>query len=369
MQNANKVEGLKTNFEVIGLTNEATDSTTAIDNNSLFLVRTANDVIETAKNRPIPKMLFSEFWFEGELCILFASSNVGKSILAVQISDAISSGRPMYGFTVAAQPQPVLYFDFELSDVQFAHRYSENPPNYFVWDNHFLRGEMNPDASIPKNASEYEAYFMQSLEAKIAHTGAKVIVVDNLTFLRNGTETAKDALPLMKVLKALKAKYNLSILALAHTPKRNALQPITMNDLQGSSMLINFCDSAFAIGANATDKSRRYLKQIKSRNTEILYDAGNVCVCNIAKPSNFLQFEFVEFSTEGEQIQTASDTPLGKYTQNKQALYNALPRNFTTSEGAAIAEQFGIKGKTFTNFLTDTVLFKKPSYGNYEKLL
>jgi len=41
----------------------------------IFLVRATNHWIELAKTRPIPKMLFSEFWFEGELCILFADTN------------------------------------------------------------------------------------------------------------------------------------------------------------------------------------------------------------------------------------------------------------------------------------------------------
>jgi hypothetical protein len=87
----------------------------------------------------------------------------------------------------------------------------------------------------------------------------------------------------MKHLKALKNKYGLSILALAHTPKRDLSKPITRNDLQGSKMLINFCDSSFSIGESSSDKNIRYLKQIKARNTEIIYDTENVCVCQIDK--------------------------------------------------------------------------------------
>ena len=53
------------------------------DVNNLLLVRSVNQCINDAKSRPIPKMLFSEFWHEEELCILFADTNLGKSILAV----------------------------------------------------------------------------------------------------------------------------------------------------------------------------------------------------------------------------------------------------------------------------------------------
>ncbi len=96
-------------------------------------------------------------------------------------------------------------------------------------------------------------------------------------------------------------------LALAHTPKRDLSKPLTRNDLQGSKMLINFADSSFAIGESIDDKSIRYLKQIKARNTEIIYDTENICVCQITKPDNFLQFEFLKFGTEREHLKQQSD--------------------------------------------------------------
>jgi len=226
---------------------------------------------------------------------------LGKSILAVQIGNSISKGEQIRGFILEAKKQPVLYFDFELSDKQFQNRYSIGFENDYQWDDNFLRVEINPDAEIPESQS-FESYLNHSLERSIQETGAKVLIIDNLTYLKNETEKAKDALPLMKHLKALKAKYDLSILALAHTPKRDLSKPITRNDLQGSKMLINFCDSSFAIGESQTDKSLRYLKQIKQRNTEQIYDAENVCVCQIDKPHNFLQFEFVIFGTEQEHL-------------------------------------------------------------------
>ena len=57
-----------------------------------FVLKPANQWMTEAKETPVPKMLFGQFWFEGELCILFADTNVGKSILAVQIADGISRG-------------------------------------------------------------------------------------------------------------------------------------------------------------------------------------------------------------------------------------------------------------------------------------
>ena len=76
-------------------------------------------------------------------------------------------------------------------------------------------------------------------QAEITSQGNHYVLSADIIY--NLSEKAKDALPLMKHLKVLKNKYNLSILALAHTPKRDLTKPITRNDLQGSKMLINFC--------------------------------------------------------------------------------------------------------------------------------
>lgn len=295
------VEDIKTEVKhLIHQSDEAKES------KGLFTVKTANRWIEQAKIRPIPKMLFSEFWFEGELCILFADTNLGKSILAVQIGNSISRGEQIPGFKLETPKQPILYFDFELSDKQFENRYSINFEQHYNFDDNFIRVEINPDAVMPE-AKTFEDYLNHSLERSITETGAKVLIIDNLTYLKNETEKAKDALPLMKHLKALKSRYGLSILALAHTPKRDLSKPITRNDLQGSKMLINFCDSCFSIGESHTDKSLRYIKQIKQRNTEQIYDSENVCICQIHKPINFLQFEFINFGTEPEHLKQHSE--------------------------------------------------------------
>lgn len=272
----------------------------------LFTLMPANQWIEQAKNRPIPLMLFGELWHESEICILFADTNLGKSILAVQIGDSISKGKQIKGFKLTAEQQPVLYFDFELSDKQFENRYSINYQEHYKFDANLKRIEINPDAEIPTTEG-FETALYNSIEQSIISTSAKVLIIDNLTYLKSATETSRDALPLMKDLKRLKSKYKLSILCLAHTPKRNLTLPITRNDLQGSKMLINFCDSAFAIGESYNDKNLRYIKQIKQRNTEQIYDAENVITCQICKPSNFLHFEFLGFGTEKEHLKELSE--------------------------------------------------------------
>lgn len=222
--------------------------------------------------------------------------------MAVQIADGISKGKGVHPFEVEAPAQPVIYCDFELTDKQFEARYSDDYTNHYQFNNNFLRGRINSDIELPEGFDDFDDYLNHDLERTVMETGARILIIDNITYLRNETEQAKGALPLMKHLKNLKNKYDLSILVLAHTPKRDLSQPITRNDLGGSKMLMNFCDSAFTIGESNSDSGMRYLKQIKQRNTEQVYGENNVCLCQIDKPLNFLHYQFVDFSQEWRQL-------------------------------------------------------------------
>lgn len=156
------------------LTNKVKDTK---EHKGLFLVRTANRCMEEARAFPVPRMLFGEYWFESELCILFADTNLGKSILGVQIGDSISKSEHIPGFRLESLKQLVLYFDFELSDKQFENRYSDKFEHPYQFDDNFIRVEIDPDAEIPGNQT-FEDYLGHSLERSIVETGAKVLIID-----------------------------------------------------------------------------------------------------------------------------------------------------------------------------------------------
>lgn len=272
----------------------------------MFICKPQKQWIDEAKQRAIPQMLFDEFWFEKELSFLFADTGAGKTILAIQIADAITTGKGTTIFKMEVTRQKVLYLDFELSDKQIEARYSSNFANHYPFSDNLYRIEIAPEMELPDGMT-FETYLYYSLELALKDTGAKNLIVDNITYLKDEMERAKNALPLMKLLKALQRKYDLSILCLAHTPKRDLSKPLTRNDLAGSKMLINFCDSAFAIGESVKDSRIRYIKQIKVRQKAFKYDAENVIVCGVEKPENFLKFEFIDFGLEKDHLKIYTD--------------------------------------------------------------
>ena len=324
----------------------------AVDNKNddLLIIKPAGEWIEEAKTKPIPKMLFGELWFEDEICLLFADTNVGKSILAVQIADSITKGKAINHFALETAPQKVLYFDFELNDRQFSNRYGENKngflANEYQFNKDFLRVALNPSTNYLW-ISDYEEYLVSQIQQAIIQTGIKVIIVDNITYLKNNNERAKDALPLMQKLKALKEKHKLSILALAHTPKRDLYREITQNDIAGSKMLINFCDSAFAMSKSTNGEDIRYMKQIKERNTSKVYGRDNVCVAEINKPDNFLSLNFFAFGKEKDHL-------ADKTKQDKEMLIQqVVDLKAQGQTHKMVASTLGIGYGSVTNHLRD----------------
>jgi len=276
----------------------------------LFKVYTGNRWMELGGREPAAKMLFGEFWYQHELCFLFANTNIGKSVLAVQIGDAIARGQKTGPFACEVQGAKVLYADFELSNLQFHRRYSVQDNEYDFNDN-FLRAEFDPVAHIDHNLSASNApndeWLIAGLEYRIRQLKSTVLIIDNIRCLSDGTGNAAAALRVVNLLNYLRATYKLSILVLAHTPKRrNQAMPLTADDLNGSKMLINFADSAFTIGVNNADNNQRYIKQIKQRSTQQVYGEDNIVLCRMEKPSNFLQFRFDGNSTEHLQLRNAA---------------------------------------------------------------
>lgn len=255
-------------------------------------LKSANQTILEASQLPTPRPLWKCFWYEGELSCLFADSNLGKSILAVQIAESI------------AKTDIVFYFDLELSDKQFQLRYTGKDNKLYQFPDNLYRVAIDRNALLDTN---FENAIIESMERMASETSGKIFIIDNLTYLCSAMEKGDAAGQLMIKLNNLKMKYSLSMLIVAHTPKRFPGNPITPNDLSGSKRLYNFFDSVFAIGMCETDNSLRYIKQLKVRYGKYTHDADNVIVYEIDKVDSFLKFLFVTYGKEKEYLKELAD--------------------------------------------------------------
>lgn len=284
----------------------------------MFTVKSFNQVLKDALKKGKLEQLFDEFWFEGETCCLYGDSNVGKSILAVQIARDIAN-----------KGKKVLYFDFELSDYQILGRYYDDKTNKcYRFPKNLQHVSLNYMMGA-YSADELPDQIINHIEGLVKKTGASVIIIDNLTWIVFNSRSAKMAGELMKRLSALKNQYELSMLILAHTPKRNMSKPITQNDLGGSKMIMNFLDSAFAIGCSFKDPAIRYIKQIKVRYAEMKYGEDNVWLCTIEPIRSFLMFSRIRNGVESEHLKARKN-------EDKEAIIAKIKT--MRAEGATLVE-------------------------------
>ena len=325
--------------KIITMIQESTETTVVKNNQGLFIMKEANEWLEIASKLERPQKLFGNFWKKGEVAILFSGTGQGKSILSVQIADSISRGEPILGLELEAEKQPVLYFDLEVSEIQFKERNSNKNGEAYKFDDNFKRVVFNREHDETDDFQFYTS-IIQSMEKLIVVSKAKIAIIDNLTYFNGDVEKAKDASKFIKDILFLSKKYSVSILCVSHTPKRDESRPIEVNDLSGSKMISNLVDSVFAIGTSQKDSSIRYIKHIKCRSSEMLYDSENILVCQIQKEQSKLEFKFNEFGYEYEHLKEIDkQTRLAEVRKLKTEGKNnvEIGRLFGVTEGAVRA--------------------------------
>src|SRR5574344_2693826 len=135
----------------------------------MLSIKTANKSVDDALKMPDPVDLYYGLLNEGEVACLFADSNAGKSIFAVQMADYISRYRK------------VIYVDCELSEKQFQLRYTNREMGYrHVFSDNFYRAEIDPERMGVQN---YEEAIIKDIEDAALQTGSRIVIIDNLTYL------------------------------------------------------------------------------------------------------------------------------------------------------------------------------------------
>lgn len=276
----------------------------------VLTVRTASERMKEAASRPIPKPLFGDLWLEGQVAIFFASPGTGKSVLAVQIADAITRGEPIPGFEMPTTPQKVVYLDFELGDTQWLRRYAQTDviDGIEQWVNPYSFSDRLINPTLSRNPKA-EGDILTDATTVIERESANLIILDNFSRLVTGDpDKGKDIKPIMDRIWDLKNAHDASILIIDHTRKRDPSRPIILNDINGSAVKERYVDSAFAIEQSSQDRHFRFLKHVKSRDSEPMFTAQNVGIMEISKPSNYVHFVYRGEGEEAEHLKQPEES-------------------------------------------------------------
>lgn len=293
---------------------------------------TLNEAIAKGLEKGKQKALFKTLWYQNELSILFAESNVGKSIYAVQIAEYI------------AKNKKVMYFDYELSVQQLCNRYAnEDRTSVYVFSHNLYRADLTMDVEL--NFIERFALFKKRVKQAVEQ-GITVFIIDNLTCLYPGLTNNIRAVDFMLELKRLMNVFNVSFLLLAHCPKRNKCKPVTEDNLAGSKNLVNLSDSCFCLAKAQLKGELLYLKQLKDRNNAKVYTEDNVLLYAIEKENNFLHLTEYGYATEESLLKAEKEDNMA----GKMEAYNLYKQGFSFRD---IGRRIGRDGKTVKKWVME----------------
>lgn len=226
--------------------------------------RRANDCVNEARNLTVGEALFDGFWREGELALLFGEAGTGKSLLAVQLAESLARGRAIGGFCMPAKRRKTLYVDMKLSHGQFGMRYmGDTEKGYKFSDN--LYHDCPP-------SSDGLAKWLRKM---VAENGFRVVVIDDLSAVRQTCDGTRETLPLMRELRRIKEELGVSILVISGSRAPRKGVPVAESDLLRSRILCDVADSVFAAGKHPGSVGTYYLMQTRSRNAVIVWNEAN----------------------------------------------------------------------------------------------
>ena len=290
-----------------------------------FHVESMNKCIDDAHQLPPLVPLYPDIVLEGDLCIIFGQSGIGKTIFAMQIARHI-----------AENGKRLLYVDCEMTPRQLGNRYetANFPPT-------FLRAEM--DREHPAED------VLKGIEEVAAANHVEVVFIDNITALGQSLDRSADAGTLMASLNTLKKRYNWTLVVLNHIPKMYSGNiPLSLSAMQGSAKINQLIDDAIGIAQSCIDSNLVYVKQCKWRNGELTMGADHVAVYERRKDEyGNLGFTLRGIATEQEHLSVES----GNEREEMKARIRELSAKGMTQ--TAIAEQLGTSQSKVSRLLKE----------------
>jgi KaiC/GvpD/RAD55 family RecA-like ATPase len=303
-----------------------------------FTYTTASQVLERGRMAPPLVHLFGSLVRTGELTLLFADTNVGKSILAAQLANSISSGTTILGLSNDGGPMKVMYIDFELNDRQWVDR-SGDPGMY---NSNFLLQTMDEPIEFTEMLENIELAF---------NDGVDYVIIDNMSFLTSNQEEADTAISFMNKLRRTIKNTDKGILLINHTKKKELNygrpNPIELTDSYGSSKIGASADSTIGMGVSYMNPSIKYLKHLKTRGSGLVLDRNNVMLLRIDDESG-ISFKYAGYTNEDELTMPPSKTDRKKIKEKLAGL------DYDNIDYAELESEFGIAKPVLEQLIKDT---------------
>jgi len=238
----------------------------------------------------------NEILLKGGLCALAGTSNVGKSIMAMQFGMCVAMGIDFMNFSVS-RPHNVFYAQFEMTNDMIKGRLErlikalcyKYPEKRKLLSSNFALNFIERDTRVFVDKWDQ---LRGNMMAAMRHKPFDVLIVDNLY-----TSTSKNIIKnneftqLLSKIKALQLEFDLSIMLINHHNKlQGDNKTLNQDQIRGGKVFTDFVDNVVQVAMSPRKDKLRILKVTKVRTES---DFHNVPCAIKLNDENGLAFEWI----------------------------------------------------------------------------
>ncbi|MGV0938811.1 AAA family ATPase [Empedobacter falsenii] len=313
-------------------------------NKSVLNIRTFNQCIHDGAKQTDLEYIIDRLIEEG-IGVMFAKSNLGKSLLGVQILDDIALGRNSIA-NLRTNKRTSLYIDCEMDDRQLKNRYTDKDGQFKYFSDNFYRATL----TINILEKDFLKNLIKSIKTSVIEYDVKFLLIDNLMTIIYDLNKPNLVLEFMLGLKKLREETTISILIIAHPRKEIDLnQEMDQNDIFGSSYIGNFLDYVLGMRKSRSNPKQMILRLLKTRMDENHFNSENVLVLELQNKNGIPVFEFIKFDSETNHLNNIG-TDFIKSNEKMVSEFDIIKNcKLLKLPNTAIAQIIGVNEKTIRN--------------------
>ena len=225
----------------------------------------------TTKFNEMPEPIIDDLFFKKDIMGIAGGSNVGKSVISLQLSTCLALGVPFLNFRVP-KARKVMHVQFELKDESFSNLLQRTAmPILEKYPIEAPRFEKNCSILSSGQMDVFTDKWEQ-IDKNLMHHPCDVLVVDNLyTSTHKNVSRNSEIQELLRTIVNLKNTHNVAIIIVSHHKKIGEMQPLDMSQMLGGSAYTNHLDAVVQMASSNRMQGLKVMKITKVRSQNDLH--------------------------------------------------------------------------------------------------